>query len=298
MQPNVLVVEDEPINQERLVETLAEEGYGVTASSSGNEAWERLLESGSAFDVILLDRMMPDMDGIEILRRVKSREGTEHIPVIMQTAMTADADVAEGLRAGAFYYLTKPFSADTLLAIVGAAVEDRRKHEELLREAKRIGQSFGCLSQAIFAIRTPEEARNLASLAANAAPDPARVVLGLCELMLNAVEHGNLAIGYAEKTALIERGELHEEIERRLVAPQFAARKVQLEICRGVDGVRFAIRDEGAGFDWSRYLELAPERAFDTHGRGIAMSRMLSFDRVEYQGAGNEVVAWVALKPD
>ena len=103
MQPNVLVVEDEPINQERLVETLAEEGYGVTASSSGSEAWERLLESGSAFDVILLDRMMPDMDGIESLRRVKSREGTEHIPVIMQTAMTADADVAEGLRAGAFY---------------------------------------------------------------------------------------------------------------------------------------------------------------------------------------------------
>ncbi len=294
MQSSVLVVEDEPINQERLVETLTEEGYRVVAAASGSEAWERLQEE-TAYDVILLDRMMPDMDGIEILRRLKAREGGERVPVIMQTAMNADADVAEGLRAGAFYYLTKPFSADTLLAIVGAAVEDRREHEELRRDAARIGQTFGCLQQASFVIRTPEEARNLATLAANAAPDPARVVLGLSELMLNAVEHGNLAIGYEEKTALIDRGELHDEIVRRLADPLHGARRVTLEIRRGPGELAFTVRDEGEGFDWSAYLELSPERAFDTHGRGIAMSRMLSFDSMEYRGKGNEVVARIDL---
>lgn len=298
MPPSVLVVEDEPINQERLVETLAEEGYQVVAASSGGEAWERLQGADAGFDVILLDRMMPDMDGIEILRRLKAREGWEDVPVIMQTAMTADGDVAEGLRAGAFYYLTKPFSADTLLAIVGAALDDRLEHQELRREAARIGQSFGCLQQATFVFRTPEEARNLATLAANAAPDPARVVLGLSELMLNAVEHGNLGIGYGEKSALIEQGTLPDEVARRLALPEYAGRVGQLEIRREAGSLIFTVRDQGAGFDWRRYLELSPERAFDTHGRGIAMSRMLSFDALEYRGRGNEVVATLRLSPD
>ena len=66
------------------------------------------------FDAILLDRMMPDMDGIEILRRVKSRPEMMEVPVIMQTGMSGDGDILDGLRAGAYYYLTKPFSADTL----------------------------------------------------------------------------------------------------------------------------------------------------------------------------------------
>jgi len=63
------------------------------------------------------------------------------------------------------------------------------------------------------------------------------------------------------------------------------------EIERGKGELTFVIRDQGAGFDWQGYLEMSPERAFDTHGRGIAMSRMISFDNLEYRGRGNEVKA-------
>ena len=56
-----------------------------------------------------------------------------------------------------------------------------------------------------------------------------------------------------------------------------------------------AIKDEGKGFAWQDYLEMDPNRAFDTHGRGIAMARMLSLDSVEYRGSGNEVVATIKL---
>ena len=294
-QTSVLVVEDEPVTRMSLVETLQDEGYRVLAAVDGGQAWRLIAEGGERFDVILLDRMMPDMDGIEILRRVKEHPGTEETPVIMQTAMSADGEVLEGLRAGAYYYLTKPFSGDTLVAIVGAAIRDRLDYQELRREAERVGRSFGYLRQATFCFRTPEEARNLATLAANAAPDPGRVVLGLSELMLNAVEHGNLAIGYAEKTRLIDQERLPDEIARRLAAPEYSARTVHLEIERLADRVRFIVRDQGAGFDWTRYLELSPERAFDTHGRGIAMSRLLSFDELEYRGCGNEVVASIAI---
>ncbi|MGE5470767.1 MAG: response regulator [Bacteroidota bacterium] len=294
-QTCILVVDDEPIGREMLAENLIDEGYAVVEADSGEAAWREIDTAPERFDAILLDRMMPDMDGIEILHRVKLRPDMMHVPVIMQTGMTADSDVLEGLQAGAYYYLTKPFSAETLLAIVAAASRDYRGHKELADEVKRQGRTLGNLVQARFVFRTPEEARNLAALAANAAPDPGRVVLGLSELMLNAVEHGNLGIGYQQKSALIEQGRLADEIERLLASPQCGARQAELDIERREGELSFIIRDQGSGFDWPGYLEMSPERAFDTHGRGIAMSRLISFDSLEYCGCGNEVRAVVHL---
>lgn len=290
-QTCVLVVDDEPIGREVMAENLSDEGYSVVEADSGEAAWALIDAAPQRFDAILLDRLMPDMDGIEILHRVKSRSDMMHVPVIMQTGMTADADVLEGLKAGAYYYLTKPFAADTLLAIVAAAVRDYRGHLALEDEVKRQGSTLGCLAEARFVFRTPTEARNLATLLANVAPDPGRVVLGLSELMLNAIEHGNLEIGYQQKTQLIESDSLLGEIDRLLALPEFSGRQAELLVQRNAQEVVYRIRDQGVGFNWSGFLEMSPDRAFDTHGRGIAMSRMISFDRLEYLGCGNEVEA-------
>ena len=291
----VLVVDDEPIGREVMAENLIDEGYEVVEADSGESAWAAIDATPQRFDAILLDRLMPDMDGIEILRRVKNRPDMMNVPVIMQTGMTADADVLEGLKAGAYYYLTKPFAAETLLAIVAAAVRDYRSHLALEEEVKRQGSTLSCLAEARFVFRTPDEARNLATLLANAAPEPGRVVLGLSELMLNAVEHGNLGIGYQQKTQLIENDSLHAEIDRLLATAEYGSRQAELLVSRSAEELTYRVRDQGAGFDWSGFLEMSPERAFDTHGRGIAMSRMISFDRLEYRGCGNEVEAAIRL---
>jgi hypothetical protein len=113
--------------------------------------------------------------------------------------------------------------------------------------------------------------------------------------MLNAVEHGNLAIGYQQKSALIEADRLHSEIESRLASPEFGSRQAEVKVSRADGELVFLISDQGAGFNWQAYLEMSPERAFDTHGRGIAMSRLISFDRLEYRGRGNELVAAIRL---
>lgn len=294
-QTRVLVVDDEPVGREMLAENLGLDGYDVVEAESGEAAWQLIEAAPGRFDAILLDRMLPDMDGIEILHRVKTRADMTGVPVIVQTGMTADTEVLEGLRAGAYYYLTKPFSAETLLAIVAAATRDYRGHKALEDEVRRQGRMLASLKTARFAFRTPDEARNLAALVANAAPDPERVVLGLSELMLNAIEHGNLAIGYDRKSALIEADALHREIESRLGSPEFGQRTAELEFRRDAGELNFLIRDQGTGFDWQGYLEMRPERAFDTHGRGIAMSRLISFDRLEYRGCGNEVEAAIRL---
>ena len=289
----VLVVEDEPINRELLIENLSEHGYATVCAEGGEEAWSILQQEPSRFDVILLDRIMPDIDGIEVLKRIRATPAMLHTPVIMQTALAAESDIAEGLNAGAYYYLTKPFTAETLLAIVAAAAKDHSQHLELEEEARKTASSLACLHRAEFRFRTPEEARNLATMVAHGAPEPGRIVLGLSELMLNAVEHGNLGISYDEKSQLIRDDGLFAEVARRLALPEHAERYAVLEFERDIGEVRFVIRDQGKGFNWKNYLEITPDRAFDTHGRGIAMARMLSFDALIYEDPGNVVRAIV-----
>lgn len=296
MEPTrVLVVEDEPINLEALVENLQFEGYETTGVSSGAEAWRAISEHPDEFDVILLDRVMPDMDGIEILRRLKARSTPIRASVIMQTALSSDRDIVEGLRAGAYYYLTKPFTAQALLAIVGAAARDRRGYRKLQLDAQQATRALACMATAQFTFQTPEQAWDLATVIAKATPNPERAVGGLSELMLNAIEHGNLGITYAGKSRLLAEDRWKEEIAHRLALPEHAGKRATISFER-VDGeIRFHIRDKGPGFEWRDYLELSPERAFHLHGRGIAMSRQVWFDRLDYLGTGNEVVAVIRL---
>jgi hypothetical protein len=113
--------------------------------------------------------------------------------------------------------------------------------------------------------------------------------MGLLELLLNAVEHGNLGLTYADKSALLASGDWEEEIQRRLDAPGGGARQAELEFVREGTVLRFKLVDGGSGFEWQRYIQMDPARAFDAHGRGIAMARMLTFPDLEYHGTGNTV---------
>jgi anti-sigma regulatory factor (Ser/Thr protein kinase) len=119
------------------------------------------------------------------------------------------------------------------------------------------------------------------------------VVTGISELLVNALEHGNLKIGYAEKSNLMRSGTWQMEVERRLSAKENIDGYIELEFKVEADTVQIRIRDQGKGFDWTPFLDLDPERAFDPHGRGIAMARLSSFDDLEYLGDGNEVLATV-----
>jgi anti-sigma regulatory factor (Ser/Thr protein kinase) len=148
---------------------------------------------------------------------------------------------------------------------------------------------------ASYEIRTLLEAKALATALAAAYPDPERVVIGLTELLVNAVEHGNLGISFHEKAELLDRGAWQEEIERRLGLPELAGRRVRVTLVRADGEITATIRDEGDGFDWRPYLDPDPERVLDANGHGIAIARGVCFDDVAYQGKGNVVVATVRL---
>ena len=135
----------------------------------------------------------------------------------------------------------------------------------------------------------------LADFFAHACPQPDKVILGLRELLINAVEHGNLGISYAEKGSLIDEDLIQQEIARRMALEVNRQKRVEVVFERSPSALVFTITDQGQGFDWERYLDFDPERVFDPNGRGIAMARTTSFDSIEYQGNGNTVVATVIL---
>lgn len=290
-KPRLLVVDDEEINVEIILSNLEDEGYEIDVAYDGLQAWEKLERDPEAYHAILLDRMMPRLDGMAVLARMKRHGLMRRIPVILQTAMTDKEEILQGIRAGAYYYLTKPFEAAMLVSVVRTAVRDYGNFLTVREELRDTARTLNLLQTGQFEFRTLEEARALASLLAHACPRPDNVVLGLSELMINAVEHGNLGITYAEKGVLNDAGTWEEEVARRLAGPELGQRRVQVRFERDDGEIRITITDEGDGFDWQEYLSLAPDRVMDNHGRGIAMASMVSFSRLEFQGRGNQVVA-------
>ena len=113
MNKRVLVVDDDQSIQRVLVQTLQLEGYEVATASDGVEALETL--AGQLPDVVILDVMMPKLDGLDVLKRMRADERTQTIPVILLTARSSQEDVWEGWQSGVDYYMTKPFDVEELL---------------------------------------------------------------------------------------------------------------------------------------------------------------------------------------
>jgi CheY-like chemotaxis protein len=294
IKTKILAVDDEEFNLDIIKRHLVRAGFEAILAGDGLQALEKLEENPDT-SAIVLDRMMPGMDGMEFLSRIKGIAKYQDIPVIMQTAAAGSEQVLQGIQAGVYYYLTKPYDDILLLAILEAALRDARAKKEMKEEVRRQRRMLGLMEEAIFHFRTLEDAKTLAFYIANCFPEPEKTVFGLNELLVNAVEHGNLGITYSEKTQLVLGGTWFQEVERRLEAPEYRDKLARLSFKAGKDAFAVTIKDEGDGFDWTKYVELSPDRATDPHGRGIAASRLMSFDSMEYLGTGNEVVCKVLL---
>lgn len=116
---SILVVDDNP---KYLADALPMYGYDVTVANDGLEALKILDQKEGAFDLILLDVMMPNMDGWDTLKAIRSNKKIKYIPVIMITAVSEDQKVVSGLRIGADDYIVKPFILPNLLARIEAVL--------------------------------------------------------------------------------------------------------------------------------------------------------------------------------
>jgi len=145
MPHKILIVDDQPVNVQLLMRKLEREQFAVEGVYSGQEALDSVARAHP--DLILLDVMMPDMDGIEVCARLQKNEGTRGIPVIIVTARGAREHKIEGLSAGAVDYITKPVDLDEMVARVRTQlrVVDLQRR---LSEARRAA-TIGAMTQGI-----------------------------------------------------------------------------------------------------------------------------------------------------
>lgn len=193
--PKILVVDDQPINVQLLKRKLEREGMTVITAYSGKDALD--LVAADKPDLILLDVMMPEMDGIEVCQRLQSSSETKSIPVIFITARTSKEGKIEGLGVGAVDYITKPIDLDETLARVQTQLRFVAINRELVDLQRRLGESrraatIGAVTQGI--------AHNLNNLLG--------VVIGYVDLIK----------AYNEKPELVRKNAQHlEDAVNRIV---------------------------------------------------------------------------------
>ena len=129
---SILVVDDNP---KFLADALPMYGYDVTVATDGLEALKILMNK--SFDLILLDVMMPNMDGWDTLKAIRNNKKTQYIPVIMITAVSEDQKVVSGLKIGADDYIVKPFILPNLLARVEAVLRRSKWQQEAQPKAEK-----------------------------------------------------------------------------------------------------------------------------------------------------------------
>lgn len=291
----ILAVDDEPLNLIVISECLSDDGYQLDEARDGEEAWEKMQQA--QYDLIILDRMMPVLDGLSLLKRAKADPRWAKVPVIMQTAATSQQEVREGIEAGAYFYLTKPYEPEALRVLVGTIVADLEEQETLRKAGAQLQLMLDLMQNSQFHFRTLEQAHGMAAVLGNLCDNSGNVTLGLSELLVNAIEHGNLGISYGEKTQLRQNFQWEEEVARRLSQAPWAQKECLLECRRDGETIVFTIIDQGEGFDWQPYLDFDPVRAYDPNGRGIALATKMGFASISYQGKGNIVVARAPAKP-
>jgi len=150
---NILIVEDDEMNME-ILEDMVGLAYTPISAMNGKEGLEKLRKSEN-IKAILLDWMMPEMDGLQMLRFVKDEKALRDIPVIMQTSRNDKESILEGIANGAYYYLTKPYDREVLLAILRSAVEEYNRMLALRREITGYKTNIDdFLSQGVIRFRT------------------------------------------------------------------------------------------------------------------------------------------------
>ena len=124
---NVLIVEDDEFNRDLLQRRIKQSGFNTACASNGKEALEVL--ENEKFDLLLLDLMMPGIDGIEVLKRLKADAKHARIPVIMVSALDDSESIATCMRYGATDYITKPFNAVLLRARIESVLKETALNE-------------------------------------------------------------------------------------------------------------------------------------------------------------------------
>jgi len=289
-----MVVDNNLNDVNYLRDVLAKKPYKIFHISDGEEGFKLLLQDPETYSAIILGQNIDQINGLKLLYRINSSSTIKSIPVIIEAATGSFEEIDICIRAGARYCIPKPFEEKIMPQILATAIRDQTRYTETEQAALNT-KPLGTLIKAEFKIKTLKDAQHIGNLLAGECPNPRLAAVGITEMLINAIEHGNLGINYAEKTKLHEKEEWLSEIDRRLAHPVNADKFVQVIFDKSDSHINIRITDQGEGFNWREYQTLDNKRVFDNHGRGIVMARSLTFESLIYHDKGNDVECIIPL---
>lgn len=300
MKNKTLIIDDEVDNLEILSHTLKREGHNVISAKNGKESLD-IVNSRDDIILIIADILMPEMDGIEFLKAARDQHLIEDIPVIIQTASINKEFLDEGIKLGAYYYLSKPFNRKKLKELSNLAIGQYLNRHELYETIEKAPKpaancnfdSIDFIKGVEFKFQNIEDIKDIASHLASYYPNKEKAMYGISELMINAIEHGNLGLTFEQKIKFSLKGIWKEEIFKRSSLDKNKKKFARVTIAKYEDRIKLIVKDCGNGFNYNEYLELSKDRASSPAGRGIATAKIYSFDELSYVGKGNEVIATV-----
>ena len=290
----ILVIDNNADAVRFLHDMLDSKPYNIVTTSNGEEGFNLLLQNSDLYSLIILGQNIEDINGVRLLHKINSCSVMKTIPIIMEASTGTLEEMEICIRAGARYYISKPIDKQIIPHIISTALRDQERYS-IAEKAVLASKPMHTLTNASFRLQTLPEAQVAANLIANECPNPRLAAVGITEMLINAIEHGNLGISYAEKTALHENETWLSEIERRLALSENADKYVTLMFNKSESHINIRIIDQGLGFDWREFQEIDSHRVFDNHGRGIVMARTLAFESLIYHGCGNDVECIIPL---
>ncbi len=295
-EPRILLIEPDELARNEILKFLTEKNYDVVCSLEPDAVLlDNKLKTDPVGLILISDDYDRDLLSESSLVMGARKKLPQQIPVVVMTQIDSRKSPLELVVINWFHTIKKPCDTDILYSVTCAAISQFNHVRSLLNEIETRSSAIGLITSGTFEFKTVDQARNLTTMLSLACPGADGIVIGLNELLHNAVEHGNLEIGYNLKTELLETSRLYDEIQNRLEMEPYSQRVVKVSYMRNEDEIVFVIEDEGKGFNWKKYLTIDDERIRSNHGRGIALAKMMAFTELSYNDKGNRVTARIAL---
>ncbi len=293
----ILVIHNQPEHKSDIVLTLKNRNFPFVEAIGLKDGYDFLTDKTAQIYAIIVSYRLMKEDA-HFLKKLAKNDQLRDIPLILCLGKTEQKNIKPFKHTASYQWLQNSFTANSLHSMVQSAENDFIQRCALRQEIHSCQSVIAAIRRGIFRIKTFEQAEALTTMLSLSCPEPDRVAFGLFELLANSIEHGNLEIGYEEKWRLMANDFHRDEINLRLVQPEYKDRYVEITVERENNLMSFKIEDQGSGFNHADYLDMDLSANQTHHGRGIALARATSFDYLEFLGNGNKVLAVTKFAAD
>ncbi len=287
VRDRVVIVDDEAEIRNTLERIVRHENLIPDTYADGQEALEALQEDHDDVVLVITDINLPRLNGLEFMRLAS--QDFPDTPFIVTSGHGTKKEIIQALKQGALDYFEKPFGIKEISASIRKVrllVDEGRKTVKAYRNLVKkslvfeIGNDIELVQPLVGGLT--DEIKLSCRIPRSQLPG---IRMGLHELIVNAIEHGNLELDSEYK----RRNDYLEFLKRRSLEPRFCERRVTIEVTIAADSFTCVIRDQGPGFDWHCLPDPGdPENLFKPHGRGIIMAGNF-FDEFSFNESGNQV---------